>query len=266
MALNFASLKLSSPFMTASGCSGYGWELNNLFPKVNYGAVTTKTITYKERKGNPPPRIFEIEGGVINRVGLENCGVFKFIDEHLPKLKKSGVNFIVSIYGENLEEWVEILKLLKGRGVKFFELNLSCPNLKNRIVQEDVGYVRRVVRSLRKFRGVKLIAKINAIHSPIELTKKLIEDGIDGIVCSNTFPCSFIFNGKIYDGGVSGRVIKPVVLKVVKELRKRFRIPLAACGGIYSKEDVDDYRKVGVDFFVLGSILLREPDIGKWLK
>lgn len=112
---------------------------------------------------------------------------------------------------------------------------------------------------------VYLIPKINAIHKPLELVREFKKTGINSIVCSNTIPASVIQDGKIYDGGFSGRVLKPIVLKVIKEIKENFDIEVGACGGIYTKKDVEDYKKAGANVFVLGSVLFKEPDIIKRL-
>ena len=42
-----------------------------------------KGITIKERPGNPPPRVTEAPGGMLNAVGLQNPGVDHFIEYDL---------------------------------------------------------------------------------------------------------------------------------------------------------------------------------------
>jgi len=262
--IKFGNLKLKNPFITASGCSGYGWDLYEMFPDIKWSAFTTKTITLKPREGNSPPRIFELEYGIVNRIGLENCGLDSFVEFHLPKLRKIKVPFIVSIYGNTLKEWEILVDRLIENNIRTIELNLSCPNLKGKILQENFNMCIKIVKSLSK-KKVCLIPKLNAIHRTLELVEKFKNLGINSIICSNTIPASFIYNNKIYDGGLSGKCLKPVVLKVVKDIKNNFDIEVGACGGIYSRDDVLDYKKAGADVFVLGSVLFKEPDILKWL-
>ncbi|MCD6413666.1 MAG: tRNA-dihydrouridine synthase [Elusimicrobia bacterium] len=256
--VRFAGLEIKNPFIAASGCFGYGWEFPALSEK--FGAVVAKTITVKPREGNSPPRIFEVPGGVINRVGLQNCGLKNFAEKHLPRLKKIGTTVIVSIFGENFRQWAELIGTLE-KEVAALELNLSCPNLNKQILTKNPEKCGNIVEKLRKLTDKPLIAKINAVDSPAAVSSLLSDRGIDAIVCSNTIPARVELNGRIYKGGLSGRLIKNFVLKAIREIRKKSDVPIAACGGIRGLKDVDDYRKAGADVFVLGSVLLRQPDI-----
>ncbi len=266
MKINFAGLKLNSPFIAASGCAGYGWEIEEYFPGLNWGAITSKTITLKKREGNPPPRIFEVQSGIINRIGLENCGLALFFKNELPKIKNLPYPVIVSIYGETLSDWKLLTLALTQEKVKAIELNFSCPNIKGKKLTEDIIRCTKVAVELKKITHLPLIAKICALDKPVELCIQLKKAGIDGIICSNTFPAMTIYEKKCYNGGLSGQAIKSVVLKTVKEIIDAVDIDVAACGGISSKKDIEDYRCAGANVFVIGSILLSEPDIINELK
>ena len=37
-------------------------------------------------KGNPPPRVGETRGGMLNSIGLQNIGIEKFLADVLPGL------------------------------------------------------------------------------------------------------------------------------------------------------------------------------------
>ncbi|MFC2061752.1 HisA/HisF-related TIM barrel protein [Elusimicrobiota bacterium] len=261
MPFEFAGIKLNNPCISASGCYGYGWEAENNFPGLNWGGITTKTITVEKREGNPPPRIFETPAGLINRIGLQNCGLTDFINNELPLIKTLPYPAIISIFGNNTKEWLQLVTILNDKEVPAFELNLSCPNIKGKRLVEDIGGCADLVKELKRSTKTPIIAKINAMDDPFALTVELKKSGVNGIVCSNTLPASVIHQGKIFNGGLSGSAIKPVVLKTIAEIKENIDIAVAACGGIASLKDIEDYKAAGADVFVLGSILLIQPDI-----
>jgi dihydroorotate dehydrogenase (NAD+) catalytic subunit len=113
----FAGLKLKNPYISASGCWGYGWEGFDYFKNLKWGAVTTKTITIQPRQGNDPPRIYEAGTGIINRIGLQNCGLKSFLKEHIPRLTNLPCRIIVSIFGNEIKEWQTLIESLEEKKV-----------------------------------------------------------------------------------------------------------------------------------------------------
>ena len=59
----------------------------------------TKTVTPLPREGNAPMRIAEVEGGMLNSIGLANPGIERFVAEYLPRLRELGVPLWVSAGG-----------------------------------------------------------------------------------------------------------------------------------------------------------------------
>lgn len=81
--------------------------------------------------GNPPPSIFETEGGIINSVGLQNPGVREFIENRLPFYKNLKTHLIVNFFGNTQKEYVELARRLDDvAGISGLEVNISCPNIK----------------------------------------------------------------------------------------------------------------------------------------
>ncbi|MBN2406593.1 MAG: dihydroorotate dehydrogenase [Elusimicrobia bacterium] len=263
MSVEFAGLKLDNPYIASSGCWGYGWEGHDYFPDLEWGAVISKTITVEKREGNDPPRIFESEAGIINRIGLQNCGLDHFIRAEHPKNSLLPYPVIVSIFGNTTEEWEHLVKILTAEGAPAFELNLSCPNLKKKILADDITSCGKLVKILKKKTDRPIIPKINALNDPVRLAEKLKSAGADAIVCSNTFPALFSLCGEFFEGGLSGPAIKPVVLKAIRNIKAAVEIDIAGCGGIESGEDVDDYRNAGASVFQIGSALFARPGILK---
>ena len=77
-------LDLAAPVVNASGTfdaiaarRAFGDTLLERFP---FAAFVTKTVTIAPRQGNPPPRLFELPGGLLNSIGLPNKGLDGFLD------------------------------------------------------------------------------------------------------------------------------------------------------------------------------------------
>src|SRR4030042_4784824 len=93
--------------MVASGTFGYGDEANEVMPVAELGALVVKTITPQPRAGNPPPRIVETPGGMLNSIGLQNIGIEAFLKEKLPWIRgaKGQAKLIVNIGGKGAGEF-----------------------------------------------------------------------------------------------------------------------------------------------------------------
>ena len=81
LSVEIDKIKMRNPIMAASGTFGYGEEYRNYTPINRLGALITKGISLNPRLGNPPPRLAETAGGMLNAIGLENIGVDALIEE-----------------------------------------------------------------------------------------------------------------------------------------------------------------------------------------
>ena len=126
MKVRIGKLRLKNPVMAASGTFGYAEEFEKLVNLKSLGAIITKTITLNPRAGNPMPRICETAGGMLNAIGLQNEGFDNFIKEKLPYLSKIGTPVIISISGNNIDDFFILAKRLdKIRSISGIELNIS---------------------------------------------------------------------------------------------------------------------------------------------
>lgn len=138
LSVNIAGVEFNNPIIAASGTFGFGREYGELYPLSELGGISCKGTTLKERPGNPPPRVTETPGGMLNAVGLQNPGVEHFINEDLPWLSKQGTRIIANIAGSTVEDYCRTAELLNGTAVDMVELNISCPNVKEGGVQFGV--------------------------------------------------------------------------------------------------------------------------------
>ncbi len=272
LSIKLGKLELVNPLVCASGTFGFGQELSNLVDFTTIGAIITKTITLKPRSGNPPPRIYETEFGVINSVGLANPGLEAFIKEKLPLIRKLPTKCIVSLGGFSSQEYSKILtRLDQQRGISGFEINLSCPNLQlKKLVSQSPQATYKLTKTMRKKTKKPLIIKITPeVTDIVPIAKAVEEAGADAVALVNTFFSLAInietkkpYLGNVY-GGYSGRAIKPMSLYRVWKVSQNLKIPILGGGGIETAEDVIEFILAGASAVSLGTINLSEPNSAK---
>ncbi|MCA6069615.1 MAG: dihydroorotate dehydrogenase [Endomicrobium sp.] len=267
LSINFVGIKFKNPVLTASGTFGYGYELEDLILLKQLGGIVTKTITLEPRSGNLQPRIAEVASGMLNSIGLQNIGVRAFVEEPLEKLNKIGVPIIVSVAGASTNECVETVKILsRQNGISAIELNLSCPNLKKKIVCHDLPLMRNVIKGVKKVSKVPVIAKLSPLVTDIaELALVAQNTGADGVTLANTYPAMAIdvktFKHKLstVKGGMSGACVKPMSVRCVYDSYGSIKIPIIGCGGITTGEDAVEFMLAGATMVSVGSTSLVSP-------
>lgn len=272
MGIKIANFELKNPIIAASGTFGYADEFDVFCDVSKIGAIATKGITLTPRAGNEGDRIFETDCGMINRIGLENVGMHKFVQDKMPILKEKNINFILNTAGSTIEEYVEIARIADKNSIGAIELNVSCPNVKSGCLEfgTDKKALYELVSRVRQNYSGCLIVKLTPNVTSIEdLALAVKEAGADAISAINTLKglgvkIDFI-NGKFYkkevQGGLSGKCIKPVALACVKRIRAVVDIPLIAMGGISKLSDMLEFISVGADAFEIGTQNFSEPDI-----
>jgi dihydroorotate dehydrogenase (NAD+) catalytic subunit len=232
-------LTLNSPVTIASGT----FALENLdFMAQDYlGAYVCKTITRYPKKGNPPPRLFETEAGLLNSIGLQNPGLDKFINDDLPILRETLTTpLIVSFSGSSLNEFKLMLESLEqNEGIDGYELNVSCPNVENEGIAfgVDPEIVYKLCALLAPLTNRELIIKLSPNVTDIAVIAKAAEDGgATSISLINTIwgMAIDIQSGKSMlkkgIGGYSGIGIKPLALALTYRAAKAVDIPIIAMG------------------------------------
>ena len=272
--VNIGKLKLKTPILTASGTFGYTNEYDDFMNVANIGAIITKGITLNPKIGNPQPRIKEIKNGLINSIGLENTGIYDFIEKKLPVLKENNINFAVNIAGSDIEEYVELAKICQTNNIPAIELNLSCPNVKCGCLEfgKDEETLYRLISEVRKNFENTLIVKLSSnVSFPEKLAKTAEKAGADAISAINTVKAMNIdinnnFKGfKFLKGGLSGSCIKPLALNFIYEIRQHISIPIIGMGGISSFQDVLEFFAVGADAVQIGTANFTHPDLSEKL-
>lgn len=262
-------LKLRNPVMAASGTFGYGEEYHDLLPLRRLGAIITKGLSLKPRKGNPPPRVAETPAGMLNAIGLENVGLEVFLGEKWPFLRKLGCPVLVNIFGSTPGEYAELAgRLSEVEGIGGLEINVSCPNLKagGVVFAADPKSVAKVVTKVRKASSAFLMVKLSPNVGDIVNIARAAEDGgADAVSMINTLTGMAVdvrtktpILGNI-TGGLSGPAIKPVGLRMVWQVAQAVRIPVVGMGGIVTAEDALEYLIVGATAVQVGCAHFIDP-------
>jgi len=273
MEVKIGRLKLKNPVMAASGT--FGEEYKELTDINSLGAYVAKTITLKARSGNPPPRVAETASGMLNSIGLENGGVEYFLKEKMPFIGRLKVPAVVSIAGDDEEEFKTLArKLGKLPEVGAIELNLSCPNIRygsrETLIAQDARATASVVSAVRGVTGKTVITKLSPNVTDIREIARAAEDaGSDAILAVNTFLGTAIDIetkrpklGNI-TGGLSGPAIKPLALRAVWSIARSVKIPIIGSGGIMDYKDAVEFMLAGATAVQVGTANFVNPGITK---
>lgn len=269
LSVQIGSLKFRNPVLLASGTVGYGNEMSEFIDLNSIGGIVTKSLSLKPRKGNPPQRIVETPAGMLNAIGLQNVGVEIFIKEKIPFLKKFDVPLICNIAASTYEEYVECTKILTEEDtIKAFEINVSCPNVKEGGLQfgNDLIAVGKITGGVRAVTDKPVIIKLSPNVSYISEFAKVVKDeGGDAVSVINTL-VGTAFNiytrkPKLFNvnGGLSGPAIKPIALAKVLEIKQSVDIPIIGIGGISNWKDVIEFMIAGSTAIQLGTINFIDP-------
>ncbi len=272
LSTSVGSLRLRNPIIAASGTFGYGTEFSHLVDLNSLGAFVVKGLSREPLAGAPAPRVVETPSGMLNAIGLQNIGARAFVAEKLPVLRKYDTPVIANVFGYSLEDYVEVIRILEDAdGLAGYELNISCPNVKQGGMQFgcDPCLVSDVVAAARQAAAKRpLWVKLSPLVTDIGLiARSAAEAGADALTVANTFPAMAIdFRiGKSRSGqsnwGLSGPAIKPITLKLVWEVTKAVKIPVVGLGGIETVDDVLDYLSVGASAVQVGTANFADPTV-----
>ena len=270
LSVNIGALRLRNPIIAASGTFGYGLEFAHLLDLTAIGGFVTKGLSLNPIQGSPAPRLCYTPSGMLNAVGLQNVGVRAFAAEKLPVLRKYVTPVLVNIFGYSLEEYAEVIRILEDApGIAAYELNISCPNVKEGGIQfgSDPVMVSQVVGVARRAAARRpLWVKLSPLVTDIRVIAKAAEEaGADGLTVANTYPAMSIdvrtrrSRLGCPTGGLSGPAIRPITLRLVWEASKAVKIPIIGLGGVETVDDVLEYLSVGAKAVQVGTASFVTP-------
>lgn len=264
-------LRLRNPVMVASGTFGYGTEYASLIDVQRLGAIVSKGITWRPRKGNLQPRIAETPAGMLNSIGLQNIGIRALIRDKAPMWAEWQVPVIVNIAGETVEEFGRLAGALEGvPGIAGIEVNISCPNVDQGGVEFgcDPMMAAAVTEQVRRSTTLPIIVKLTPNVTDIRVQARAVaEAGADALTVANTVlgmaidvrrRRSVIPRG---GAGLSGPAIKPIALYLVYQVTKAVAIPVIGCGGITNRDDALEFLMAGAAAVQVGTANFVDPGV-----
>ena len=267
--VDLAGVKLKNPIITASGTFASGKEFGEIIDLNKLGGITVKGISHEPWLGNPPPRVAETYGGMLNAVGLQNLGAQSFIMNDLPFLKEFDVKVIVNLCGRSVPDYVAVIRdFEKVEGIDIFELNISCPNIKagGMAMGTDPIMTEKVTKDVKKHAKAPVFVKLSPnVTNIVDIAKAAEAGGADGISLINTLLGMKIdikkrapILGNTF-GGLSGPAIMPVAVRMVYQVAKAVNLPIIGMGGITTAHDAIEFIMAGATAVAVGTANFSNP-------
>jgi dihydroorotate dehydrogenase (NAD+) catalytic subunit len=275
LTVEFCGLQFEHPVINGSGTFDaiaarrvFGAELIERFP---FSAFVSKTVTLEPRQGNPPPRLWEVAGGLINSIGLPNKGLAGYLEHDLPELARLPVPLIVNLMGFSRDEVARLVEAFAAREeVDAFELNVSCPNVETGLmIGADPCEITALLHRIRPLTAKPLIVKLTPNATDVPAVARAAEGaGADAMSLINTL------RGMALDprtgapwlgavtGGVSGPAVRAIALAQVHAVAQAVEIPIVGMGGIQCGADALDLMRAGASLVAVGTESFRDPAAG----
>lgn len=272
MSTRVGSVEFPNPVMTASGTAGYGPELARAFDLSTIGAVVTKSLAHFEWRGNPPLRVHETTGGMINSVGLQGPGISMWLEEHLPALLATGARVVASIWGRSVDDYRMAAEQLAAADerVVAVEVNLSCPNTESGrdLFAHDPEATREVMdatAACNRPRWAKLSPNTNSLG---DIAAAAQDGGAEAVTLVNTVlgmaidpeTLTYRLGSQERGGGLSGPAIHPVAVRAVHDLyASQPETPIVGVGGVATGSDAAELIVAGASAIQVGTATFVDP-------
>ncbi len=269
----FLGSPFRSPLIAAAGTCGYIEELPGVLDPHELGGITTKSITAEPREGNPPWRLIDLPGAMLNAIGLANVGLRRFLEEKLPHAAKVETTIIGSIAGHSIDEYVAVAAAFdREKHLPLVELNVSCPNTSDGLqFGEHPDKLAELLREVRPaLAQTKLIVKLSPnVGSVVDMAQAAVDGGADALTLINTVAAMAIdvetrgprlSRGQ---GGLSGPAIHPIAVRMVREVyggvARDANVPIIGLGGVLKWQDAAEFILAGASAVGIGTGLFVDP-------
>jgi dihydroorotate dehydrogenase (NAD+) catalytic subunit len=291
--LDLNGVRLRNRVVTSSSLLGYGaphgrFVLYGMSPIAQwvslgrFGAVTTRTLTFEPRAGHFSLRedwrvtefpelwrayeaaLQRVDAGWLNAFGWSNIGIEAYFREYFPRT--ADLNRIVSVGGFSADDFVQLVEVVNREAapgeIAAVEFNVSCHNVNFpfETILEEV-----LASAVRRSRH-PVILKLSPDYDYLEHARLAERYGVAALTAINTVkglrldPATGRAKLKNRYGGLSGRAIKPIGLRVVSELREAgIVLPIFASAGIRTFDDCREFFWAGADAVSLGSEVWLAP-------
>ena len=263
-------IPLENPFLLSSSVVSSTYDMCARAFEAGWAGASFKTICSFDIH-EASPRYSAITGDNGRIIGFKNIEqlsdhsvkdnfeIFRRLKENYPSKL-----ILVSIMGQDEEEWEELAWMCEKNGADAVELNFSCPNMTHEGLGSDIGQVPELVErftaAAKRSTKVPVLAKLTpnvAEMSPAAEAAK--RGGADGISAINTIksivgvnPHTYISSPAVHGmsavGGYSGTAIKPIALRFITELAKNPELSgmhISGMGGIENWSDALEFISLG---------------------
>lgn len=269
LAIDFCGFRCENPFVLGSSVITSSYEMCASALRAGWAGVVIKTLS-RVLSNETSPR-FDVSskcgshfGGFKNLEQLSQHNV-EYDLKWIKRLKQDFPSklIVVSIMGRDEAEWEELSRLVTATGADIIECNYSCPQMAYENMGSDVGQnndlVRAYTQACRRGSKLPILAKLTPnLSAPDGFVRAALEAGADGIVGINTvksltnvdfFKTSdSISVGKAAVSGYSGRAVKPIALRFMRDtavLLSPAQHTMSGVGGIVTWRDALDFIMVG---------------------
>jgi dihydroorotate dehydrogenase (NAD+) catalytic subunit len=274
--IDFCGIALEHPVINGSGTfdaiaarRAFGDAILERFP---FSAFVSKTITLLPREGNPPPRLWEAQAGMINSIGLPNRGLRGYLEHDLPRLAELPVPLVTNVMGSTASEVGELVAALDARDeVAAIELNVSCPNVSTGLdIGADPVSLAALMRGVRPLTSKVLIVKLTPNTADVAAVAQAAEaEGADAVSLINTLRATALAprsGGRPWlgaaTGGLSGPAIRAVALAQVAAVARMVGVPVVGMGGVTRGSHARDLLDAGAHLVAVGTESFRDPAAG----
>jgi dihydroorotate dehydrogenase len=281
-------LDFPNPVGLAAGMDKNGDHIDAL-GTFGFGFIEAGTVTPRPQPGNPKPRVFRLipAQGVINRMGFNNVGVDKLVDN----VKRQGAfrrrGGIVGLnIGKNADTPIEralddyrigLQKVYEH--ADYVAVNISSPNTKDLRALQGAKELTGLLAGLRDERkrledrhrrrvplAVKIAPDLDDTAIPA-IADTLVEHGVDAVIATNTTITRDRVAGLLHAeqaGGLSGRPLTERATAVVDLLARHLKgtLPIIGVGGIMDGADAVEKMQAGASLVqVYTGFIYSGPDI-----
>jgi dihydroorotate dehydrogenase len=281
-------LDFPNPVGLAAGMDKNGDHIDAL-GTFGFGFIEAGTVTPRPQPGNPKPRVFRLvpAQGVINRMGFNNDGIDKFVDnvQRQRTFRRRGGIVGLNI-GKNADTPLERALDDYRTGLQrvyehadYVAVNISSPNTKDLRALQGTRELASLLGGLRDERrrledrhhrrvplAVKIAPDLDDDALPL-IADTLVAHGVDAVIATNTTIARDRVKGLPHadeTGGLSGRPLTERATQVVDILARHLQgaLPIIGVGGIMNGADAAEKIQAGASLVqVYTGFIYSGPDI-----
>ena len=271
----FCGVRFLNPFILAASPSTDSREMVARGFRAGWSGAVLKTTSVESDVVEIAYPIMSSLYPGYQMVGLHNIDLIS--DKRIDQITSDVVwlkerfpehRVIVSIVGNNKEEWEYLIKRAEEAGADLVELSISCPQgsmlegeeeTDGEMISQDARLTEKVTRwATDAAVKIPIYVKLSAAVTDLKSIARAVErggangvcvmdscEGIVGVDLKSLSPLPSV-QGASSRGGYTGKAIKPMALRCVADIAEAVKIPISGVGGIYTWRDA-------VEFLLLGA-------------